>query len=95
MNGSNFTHKAQESILAAQSIAQERGQQQVDALHLLLSLLSQEESVVLNLLKKMGTDLDTLVKKIKSGIERIPNIASPGIRPVLSDPGYGESFRAG
>ena len=42
MNGSNFTHKAQESIMRAQNIAQSKGQQQIDALHLLLSLLSQE-----------------------------------------------------
>ena len=47
----NFTHKAQEAILQAQNIAQERGQQQVDALHLLYSLISQEDSVVLTLLQ--------------------------------------------
>ncbi len=46
MNGGNFTHKAQEAILYGQDLARERGQQQIDALHLLYSLLSQEESVV-------------------------------------------------
>jgi len=34
MNGGNFTHKAQEAIVKAQSFAQERNQQQIDALHL-------------------------------------------------------------
>ncbi|MBU3896143.1 hypothetical protein KKG36_02430, partial [Patescibacteria group bacterium] len=47
MNGGNFTNRAQDAILSAQSIAQEKGQQQVDALHLLSALLSQEESAVL------------------------------------------------
>ena len=63
MNGANFTHKAQEAILRAQSIAQEKGQQQIDALHLLLSLLSQEESVVLSLLRKLGIDVEKLIEK--------------------------------
>ncbi|HOW13166.1 MAG TPA: AAA family ATPase, partial [Candidatus Pacearchaeota archaeon] len=71
MNGSNFTNKAQEAILMAQSIAQEKGQQQVDALHLLLSLLNQEESVVLTLLLKLGIDVENLKKKAEENIDKI------------------------
>jgi len=77
MNGANFTRKTQEALLNAQSIAQERGQQQIDALHLLLSLLSQEESVVLTLLKKLGADIENLKKKAKNTLSRIPTIATP------------------
>ncbi|MDP1538480.1 MAG: AAA family ATPase [bacterium] len=76
MNG-NFTHKAQEAILQAQNAAQERGQQQIDALHLLYALLSQEESVVLNLLQRLGADIDSLNKKTKIALDRIPTIATP------------------
>jgi len=77
MNGGNFTHKAQDAILSAQSTAQEKGQQQVDALHLLYSLLSQEGSVVLNLLLRIGVDVENLKKKTKFAIERIPTIVAP------------------
>jgi ATP-dependent Clp protease ATP-binding subunit ClpB len=79
MNGGgvNFTHKAQEVILAAQDLARERGQQQIDALHLLFALLSQEESVVLNLLQRMGADIEGLKRKTKTALERIPTIATP------------------
>ncbi len=77
MNGANFTHKAQEAILSAQNIAQERGQQQIDALHLLFVLLSQEESVVSNLLQKIGTDIEDLKKKTKQALEKIPTIVAP------------------
>ena len=45
-NPGNFTHKAQEAILQAQNVAQERGQQQVDALHLLVALVSPTVSEV-------------------------------------------------
>ena len=76
MNG-NFTHKAQEAILQAQNVAQERGQQQIDALHLLYALLSQDESVVLNLLQRIGADIDGLKKKTKVSLEKIPSLAAP------------------
>ncbi len=76
MNG-QFTHKAQEAILFAQDLARERGQQQIDALHLLYSLLSQEESVVLNLLQRIGADIEGLKRKTKLALERLPVIATP------------------
>ena len=78
MNGAaNFTHKAQEAILAAQDLAREKGQQQIDALHLLYALLSQEESIVLNLLERIGADIEGLKKKTKMVLDRIPIIATP------------------
>ena len=76
MNG-NFTNKAQEAILSAQDTARSLGQQQIDALHLLLALVSQEGSVVLTLLQKIGVDLETLKKKTKAALDKIPIIASP------------------
>jgi len=76
MNG-NFTNKAQEAILAAQDSARNLGQQQIDALHLLLVLISQEGSVVLTLLQKIGVDLETLKKKTKAALDKIPVIAAP------------------
>lgn len=75
--GANFTNKAQEAILAAQAIAQEKGQQQIDALHLLYALLSQENSVVLTTLQKLGIDIDALKKKTEADIKKISSILSP------------------
>ena len=66
-----FTHKAQDAIIAAQSVAQEKGQQQIDALHLLLALLNQEESLVLTILKKMGIDTEGLKEKVKKELEHV------------------------
>ena len=76
MNG-NFTHKTQEAILSAQNLAQERGQQQIDALHLLYALLDQEGSVVLNLLQRLGADIEGLKRKTKAALDKIPTITSP------------------
>jgi ATP-dependent Clp protease ATP-binding subunit ClpB len=73
----NFTHKAQEAIISAQDLARERGQQQIDALHLLHSLLLQEESVVLNLLQRMGIDVEDLQKKTNNALSQIPVLSTP------------------
>jgi len=75
--GQNFTRKAQEALLMAQDIARERGQQQIDALHLLYVLLSQEESVILNLLQKMGVDVTALKRDVEIALDKIPIIATP------------------
>ncbi len=75
--GANFTNKAQDAILSAQMIAQERGQQQIDALHLLYALLSQEGSIVLTVLQKLGTDMETLKKKIENSIAKISSLLAP------------------
>ncbi len=77
MQGGNFTTKAQEAIMSAQNVARSKNQQQVDAVHLLHALLSQEESVVLGLFEKMGVDIDGLKKKTIEALEKIPTGSSP------------------
>src|SRR3989344_5379859 len=75
--GANFTNKAQDAIMSAQGVAQERGQQQIDALHLLYALLSQEDSIIITLLQKLGVDVETLRKKTESQILKISSISTP------------------
>ncbi|OGZ69799.1 MAG: ATP-dependent chaperone ClpB [Candidatus Staskawiczbacteria bacterium RIFCSPHIGHO2_02_FULL_42_22] len=79
MNGSgaNFTNKAQDAILSAQSIAQEKGQQQIDALHLLYALLVQEGSLVITILQKLGVDVETLKKKTEGQLLKISTMLNP------------------
>jgi len=75
--GANFTNKAQEAIMAAQVLAQERGQQQIDALHLLYVLFSQEGSIVLTIMQKLGVDIDSLKKKTESQLSKISTMVNP------------------
>ncbi len=79
MNGSDFTHKAQEAILNARSLAQKRGQQQIDALHLLSALLSQEGGIVLILLQKLGVEIEELKKRAEKAITSIPTVVNPQV----------------
>ncbi len=75
--GANFTNKAQEAIMTAQAIAQDRGQQQIDALHLLFALLNQEGSVVLTMMQKLGIDIDQLKKKTEAQLSKISTLLTP------------------
>jgi len=65
--------------LKSQSLARKRGQQQIDALHLLYSLLSQEGSIVLNLLTSLGIDLEDLKNKTKNSLDKISSIITPQV----------------
>ena len=77
MNGGRFTHKAQEAIVAAQDLSRKNKQQQIDALHLLFVLLKQEGSIVLNLLDRIGVNVESLKKKTESILKNIPSILTP------------------
>ncbi len=76
MNGANFTNKAQDALMQAQSLAQEKGQSQIDALHLLSVLLTQEGSIIITILNKLGVDADALIKKVDTQVLKIPTIST-------------------
>ena len=75
--GANFTNKAQEAIMQAQQLAQEKGQAQIDALHLLFSLLLQEQSIIITILQKLGVDVDGLKKKVETQVIKISSTVAP------------------
>jgi len=72
IQGDDFTHKSQEAMLKAQSIARKYEQQQIDVVHLLLALLEQEESIVLAILNALQVDIDDLKKKIEKVVVQNP-----------------------
>ena len=74
--GGEFTHKSQEAIMKAQSIAKEKNHQQIDALHLFLALLSQEQSIVITILERLKIDIESLKRKIEKELSQIPSFYS-------------------
>ena len=69
-----FTNKAQEALQDAHGIANERGQQQVDTLHLLKALLLQEESLILAIMDKMGINPTKVEQEIDVALTKLPKI---------------------
>ncbi|MCH7759200.1 AAA family ATPase [Patescibacteria group bacterium] len=73
----NFTIKAQEAIQNAHHIAIEYNQQHVDCSHLMLSLATQEEGVVLAILRKLEVNVDKLKNKVVDLIKHSPRPKIP------------------
>ncbi len=67
-----FTNKTQEAIINAQMIAQDYGQQQIEALHVLGALLTQSESLVKPVLEKLGIESEMVEDKVFIAIEKLP-----------------------
>src|SRR3989344_5721175 len=65
----NFTSKAREAVRKAHELAIERGQNSVRPMHLLASLVIQEESVVMAVLEKFGVDTVLLSDQMLEGLE--------------------------
>ena len=74
-----FTHKSQEAIINAQIIAQEHGQQQIEAMHLFAALLEQSESLVRPVLEKLKINVKNFDQQIYQAIEKLPKamVSSP------------------
>src|ERR1035437_10254789 len=82
----HFTTKAKEAIRKAHELAIERGQNHVNALHLLTSLLIQEDSLIISILDKMDVDtmlmIDHLTEMIDTPENR--NTISPSYQIYLT-----------
>jgi len=82
LNG--FTNKAQEAILAAQKLADERQHGKIDPEHLLLTLLEQPGGVVGAVLERAGTSVDTMAGQLRTHLERQPRSVNAGTQPYVS-----------
>jgi ATP-dependent Clp protease ATP-binding subunit ClpB len=70
-----FTTKAMEALQEAQELAFETGSHTIEAAHLLVSLLRQEDGVVVAVLKKVGVDVSRLRSRAES---MVPSSAQQG-----------------
>jgi ATP-dependent Clp protease ATP-binding subunit ClpB len=75
MNLSNFNIKAAEAIQAAQQVAFNHQNSNIETEHLLKALLDQEESPVEYLLKKNAVNVQQLESRLSMQIERLPKIS--------------------
>ena len=79
MNAQNFTQKSIEAINDAQSIATENQNPQIELEHILLALLEQENSLIKELMKKMGV-IETFQDDIARRVKNMPRVTG-GARP--------------
>ena len=78
MNAEKYTQKSLEAVRAAQEIAIQNQNMQIDQQHLLLALLAQEGGLIGELIKKMRIDLKRISADCEREIARIPKVSGPG-----------------
>ncbi|HHT9138043.1 MAG TPA: ATP-dependent chaperone ClpB [Candidatus Wunengus sp. YC60] len=78
MRFDKFTIKAQEAVHEAQELAESKRQQQILAVHLLEVLLTQEQGIVVPLLKKLGIDTNIILDKTMAAVNKLPQISGSG-----------------
>ncbi len=71
LSGDRLTIKAAEAVQAAAGEAQRRGNPAIEDLHLLSALLSQDETVVVPVLQKVGLNVTRLREQLGAALDRL------------------------
>ena len=78
MNMNQFTQKSLEAIQAAQSLAVEYGNQQIEQPHLLCALIGQEGGFIPQLLTNMGLTVESFQAAARHEVEKLPKVSGAG-----------------
>lgn len=81
MDPNTFTRKTQDAVSEAQNLAIRFGHQQIDCEHLMHALVTQEQGLVPQILRKLGVPADTYLGAIDAEIAKLPKVSGPGARP--------------
>lgn len=78
MNAQKFTQKSMEILQDAQNLSVERSNTQVEQLHLLLALLTQQDGLIPQLMDKMGMDKASLTARAENQVDALPRATGGG-----------------
>ena len=78
MNTQKLTQKSLEAIQAANGLAVENQNQQIEQVHLLSALLEQEGGLIPQLFEKMGVSVDNVQIQLKNAIDNLPAVTGSG-----------------
>ena len=81
MNAQKLTQKSMEAIQAAQSVAVQYQNMQIDQVHLLYALADQEGGLISQLLTKMGVEPSKFIQSCEMEIARLPKVTGSGREP--------------
>ena len=78
MDINRFTEKSREALTTAQGLAAQYGHQEVDAEHLALALVNQEDGFVPRVLERVGVAHKALVTALEAVLKKRPSVRGPG-----------------
>ena len=74
MNINKFTQNSLQAVQACEKVAYEYGNQQIEQEHLLYSLITQDDSLILKLLEKMNIQKEMLVNRVEDMLQKRPKV---------------------
>ena len=83
MNINKFTQKSMQVVQDCEKIAFDYSNQQIDQEHLLLSLITVEDSLIAKLLKKMDITVEVFQAQVEGLIKKRPKVT--GGQPYISN----------
>jgi len=81
-----FTIKAQEAIQAANDLASQHGNPELEPVHVLAALLADREGIVLPVLERIGASSDAILTQARAQIERLPKVSGGGATQAHTSP---------
>ncbi|MBU0910788.1 MAG: type VI secretion system ATPase TssH, partial [Proteobacteria bacterium] len=84
MQFDKFTVKSQESLQAAQTLAGQKGQQEMLPEHLLAVLLQQVDGVIIPVLQKIGANPARIAAEVDKLLEQLPKVSGSGFGQVFA-----------
>ena len=84
MDTNRFAQKSLEALQAAQQLAQSYGNAQVEQVHLLDALLSQDNGLIGQLMGKLGLNVQQVRTACESAVNRLPKISGSNQQPYVT-----------
>ncbi|WP_054743674.1 ATP-dependent chaperone ClpB [Cellulosilyticum ruminicola] len=78
MNTQKFTKRSIEAITRAQQIGMEHQNNQIEQVHLVYALLTQEQGLIPQLMTKMNVSIEDMLQSVVEVINRLPRVSGPG-----------------
>ena len=85
MNINKFTQKSMEAVQNCEKLAYEHGNQQLEQEHLLYSLLTLEDSLILKLITKMNISPEMFTNEAAQAVNRLTKVSGGGQLYVSND----------
>ena len=84
MESNRFTQKSMEALQSAQQIAQSYGNAQVEQIHLLCALISQNNGLIGQMISKLSLNLHDVQTACMNAVSRLPKISGSNQQPYVS-----------
>ena len=78
MDMQKLTEKSKAAMIQAQTSALEYGHQEIQGVHLLKSLILQENGLIPSILNRLQINMDNLLNAIEEQLRKIPSVSGSG-----------------